>query len=185
MNEAVIFCFNSFSLNMLAPRNTLKTVDSWNRASAYATLIFEKTKFVEYCIVATNNIRNINSLKLWSLNFNFDFMRKSDENNKPDIAQRINEVGMLVSRIIFFMKTASVPEKIRASTLYAIAFLLPIPLSYKRYVPVIIKNIPKIAVRAGISFKYKYAAIIAARGLYELIGAREDNSPIERALIIK
>ena len=53
------------------------------------------------------------------------------------------------------------------------------------YVPAIIKIIPNIANNEGISFKYKNAIISATTGLYELMGAREDNSPIESAFIIK
>lgn len=61
---------------------------------------------------------------------------------------------------------------------------LPQPPSTK-YVPVIIKTRASKALMVGISCKNIIPNIRATTGLYELIGASVDNSPMERAFMMK
>lgn len=61
---------------------------------------------------------------------------------------------------------------------------LPQPPSTK-YVPVIIKTRASKALMVGISCKNIIPNIRATTGLYELIGASVDNSPLERAFMMK
>ena len=104
---------------MLTPKKTLNIVDSWNNDNAYATLIFEKTKFVEYCIIPTRAIS-----PSWNLMLGFEILSlcleqiaKNVEKTSPAPAQKKNAVEIFERRIIFFIKIASVPEKISASIL--------------------------------------------------------------------
>lgn len=61
---------------------------------------------------------------------------------------------------------------------------LPQPPSTK-YVPVIIKTRASKALMVGISCKNIIPNIRATTGLYELIGASVDNSPMERTFMMK
>ena len=92
---------------------------------------------------------------------------------------------MLVSNITFFIKTASVPEKIKANTLYKTAVPLPLQTPCKIYVPDIISKIPIIDAIEGSSPRKKKPNANATIGLYEFMGARTDSSPSDKAFIIK
>lgn len=181
------FFIKCFSLNNFVPKNTLNIVDNWKSASAYATLIWAKTTFVEYCIKPTEKISSNWYLMLdfWIENLCFAKRQIKNEKNKPEIAQRENALFMLVKRIIFFIKIASVAEKIRAINLNNVDFEKNEIVLFNKKVPRIINNIPKQASNVGISFNSRKAIIRAMTGLKELIGAMLDNSPQDNDFIIK
>lgn len=70
-----------------------------------------------------------------------------------------------ISRIIFLINTASVPEQISAAILNKIALELPFMLPEIKNVPYMINSIAKIAIAEGISFKNIMPKIIAMIGL--------------------
>ena len=84
-----------------------------------------------------------------------EIVKNNNEKNNPENAHKKNAFVIPERRIIFFIKIASVPEKIRARTLYKIALeliLLCDLIPSTKYVPNMIKAMPKKAVRLGISF---------------------------------
>ena len=103
--------------------------------------------------MATDKTKRVSSFIWGSFKECFEHIAKINENTNPDIAQSAKEVGILVSKIIFLIKTASLPENINAKILYKTAFLLYSPFWYRIYVPNIISKMPAIADNDGISFK--------------------------------
>ena len=129
-------------------------------------MIFEKTKFVEYCIKNTHKIKSVWYLKEGNVFSFFEKRTKMNEKNNPEIAHKKNEVGTFVKRIIFLINMASSPEKISAKNLEKKAFLFINPFLFIiKYEPVIIKMIPKIEARFGISFRKNIPKISATMGL--------------------
>ncbi len=124
-------------------------------------------------------------LDFWIENLCFAKRQIKKEKNKPEIAQRENALFMLVKRIIFFIKIASVAEKIRAINLNNVDFEKNEIVLFNKKVPKIINNIPKQASNVGVSFNSRKAIIMAMTGLKELIGAMLDNSPQDNDFIIK
>ena len=87
------------------------------------------------------------------------------EKTRPASAQYKKADDMFVNRITFFIKMASVPEKIRAKNRNKVDLLKKIFELVKKKVPNIIKNIPKISREFGISFNKKNPNINATMGL--------------------
>ena len=103
----------------------------------------------------------------------------------PENAHKKKDAGRFVRIIIFFIKTASLPEKIKAKNLYKNADLLIFfPNLTIKQVPKRIKPIPSKSAASGVSPRHKNDINRATIGLYEFIGASAESSPIESAFII-
>lgn len=107
-----------FSLNSLYPKITLIIIESWNKDRAYPTFIYLNT----YAVVNVINPKHI-AVKIYIiecfLDGIFKFLSEKilimiKENKAPKKLDVINEVVIDDKIITFFMKTASIAEKISA-----------------------------------------------------------------------
>ena len=84
---------------------------------------------------------------------------------RPVLTQYKNAELTSESRITFFIKIASVPNKIKAINLYIVALFRKILEFPRMRVPIMIRPIPKISIIPGYSFKNIMPVIKATIGL--------------------